>query len=105
MSFRVDACVLRSHTFLFDEFGVVPKVGWQIDPFGHSATQAALLSAGAGFEALFFGRIDYADRDLVRSSWGAVVVARAVAGGGGGVWGVGGVCVCVGGGGRGGAVV
>ena len=31
------------------------------DPFGHSATQAALLSGEVGFEALFFGRIDYQD--------------------------------------------
>jgi alpha-mannosidase len=39
----------------------VPTVGWQIDPFGHSATQASLLSAEAGFDALYFGRIDYQD--------------------------------------------
>ena len=35
------------------------QVGWQIDPFGHSASQAALLSAEVGFDSLFFGRIDY----------------------------------------------
>jgi hypothetical protein len=45
--------------FLNSTFGFVPKVAWQIDPFGHSATQAALLSAAAGYEALFFGRADY----------------------------------------------
>jgi len=45
--------------FLNATFGINPKVAWQIDPFGHSATQAALLSAAAGFEALFFGRADY----------------------------------------------
>ncbi|CAE8668024.1 unnamed protein product, partial [Polarella glacialis] len=49
------------HKFLFQEFGVSPKIGWQIDPFGHSATQAALLSAEAGFVGLFFGRIDFQD--------------------------------------------
>ncbi len=38
--------------------GVVPRVGWQIDPFGHSATQAA-FSALYGFDAQFFGRADY----------------------------------------------
>jgi len=32
---------------------------WQIDPFGHSSTQASLLSWASGFDALFFGRIDY----------------------------------------------
>jgi len=45
------------HQFIYQEFGVTPTIGWQIDPFGHSATQAALLSAGVGFEGLFFGRI------------------------------------------------
>jgi hypothetical protein len=45
--------------FLNSTFGFAPKVAWQIDPFGHSATQAALLSAAAGYEALFFGRADY----------------------------------------------
>ena len=52
------------HRFITEQFGVQPKVGWQIDPFGHSATQAALLSAEVGFEALFFGRIDYQDYDI-----------------------------------------
>jgi hypothetical protein len=42
---------------------VAPKVTWQIDPFGHSSTQAALLSASAGFEGLFFARLDHQDRD------------------------------------------
>jgi hypothetical protein len=51
------------HQFILKEFGVQPKVTWQIDPFGHSSTQAALLSAGAGFEALFFGRMDHQDHD------------------------------------------
>ena len=44
--------------FLQEEFGKVPTVGWQIDPFGHSATQAS-LSALYGFDAQFFGRADY----------------------------------------------
>ncbi|KAF6264318.1 hypothetical protein COO60DRAFT_1634484 [Scenedesmus sp. NREL 46B-D3] len=54
----------RGHRFLNSTFGFVPKVAWQIDPFGHSATQAALLSAAAGYEALFFGRADYQDMKL-----------------------------------------
>jgi alpha-mannosidase len=54
------------HRFIVSEFGehANPTVGWQLDPFGHSSTQAALLSAAVGFDALFFGRIDYQDHDL-----------------------------------------
>ena len=33
------------HRFIKDEFGVTPRIGWQIDPFGHSAVQAYLLGA------------------------------------------------------------
>ena len=53
------------HKFIVEEFGTsaVPTIGWQIDPFGHSSTQAALLSAEVGFDGLFFGRIDYQDHD------------------------------------------
>ncbi|KAF5479242.1 hypothetical protein F2P56_000079 [Juglans regia] len=50
------------HRFIKKEFGVVPRIGWQIDPFGHSAVQAYLLGAEVGFDSLFFGRIDYQDR-------------------------------------------
>ncbi|PIN24224.1 Glycosyl hydrolase, family 38 - alpha-mannosidase [Handroanthus impetiginosus] len=50
------------HRFVKEEFGVTPRIGWQIDPFGHSAVQAYLLGAEVGFDSLFFGRIDYQDR-------------------------------------------
>lgn len=49
------------HRFLKKEFGIVPRTGWQIDPFGHSVVQAYLLTAEVGFDALFFGRADYQD--------------------------------------------
>ncbi|CAF3324143.1 unnamed protein product [Rotaria socialis] len=49
--------------FLRDNFGECgrPKIGWQIDPFGHSREQASLF-AQMGFDGLFFGRADYEDR-------------------------------------------
>ncbi|EFJ34782.1 hypothetical protein SELMODRAFT_266756 [Selaginella moellendorffii] len=50
------------HKYIKEQFGVTPRIGWQIDPFGHSAVQAYLLGAELGFDALFFARIDYQDR-------------------------------------------
>nr|BET03731.1 alpha-mannosidase [Allium cepa] len=50
------------HRFIKQEFGQTPRIGWQIDPFGHSAVQAYLLGAELGFDALYFSRIDYQDR-------------------------------------------
>ncbi len=52
------------HRLLKEMFDYPVRVGWQIDPFGHSSTQASLLSAEAGFEALYFARMDYQDRQL-----------------------------------------
>ncbi|KAL4086658.1 hypothetical protein PRIC1_013720 [Phytophthora ramorum] len=52
------------HQLLMDEFGISPRIGWQIDPFGHSATQGSLLSQGVGFDALYFARMDYQDYGL-----------------------------------------
>ncbi|XP_068664658.1 alpha-mannosidase At3g26720-like [Aristolochia californica] len=50
------------HRFIKQVFGQTPRIGWQIDPFGHSAVQAYLLGAEVGFDSLFFARIDYQDR-------------------------------------------
>lgn len=51
------------HDFLKREFDFIPRVTWQLDPFGHSATQSSLLGSEAGFDAIYFGRIDYQDLD------------------------------------------
>lgn len=52
-----------------DTFGVVPKIGWHIDPFGHQATNAALFNQ-FGFNAWFFARIDRQDKSLRMSNKG-----------------------------------
>jgi hypothetical protein len=84
----------RGHQFLVKNFGqdAAPKGTWQIDPFGHSSTQAWLLGAEAGassgvlfeprrpprgpsltprgtprlpgMESLFWGRMDWQDRTM-----------------------------------------
>lgn len=50
---------------LNDTFGTCgqPKVGWQIDPFGHSRETASIM-AQLGFDGLFFARLDYQDKDV-----------------------------------------
>ncbi|CAG2110952.1 unnamed protein product, partial [Medioppia subpectinata] len=53
------------HRWLNRTFGEcgIPRIGWQIDPFGHSREEASLLSQ-MGFDGLFLGRIDYQDKLL-----------------------------------------
>eukprot|EP00002_Diphylleia_rotans_P015223 TRINITY_DN2949_c0_g1_i3.p1 TRINITY_DN2949_c0_g1~~TRINITY_DN2949_c0_g1_i3.p1 ORF type:complete len:804 (+),score=157.64 TRINITY_DN2949_c0_g1_i3:64-2475(+) len=46
------------HKFLMDTFGVVPKVGWHIDPFGASSSLPWLYH-DIGFEGHIINRIDY----------------------------------------------
>lgn len=52
--------MMVGHEFLLEEFGYTPRIGWQIDPFGHSNTNARLF-AEMGFDAWFFGRMDWQD--------------------------------------------
>jgi len=52
----------RGHQFLLSEFNVRPATTWQLDPFGHSATSSWLLGRDAGFQAFFFARASYRER-------------------------------------------
>jgi alpha-mannosidase len=60
----------RGHQFLKKHFGAdaIPKGTWQIDPFGHSNTQAWLLGAEAGMESMFWGRTDFQDFDVRKNT-------------------------------------
>jgi hypothetical protein len=40
---------------------VRPRIGWHIDPFGHSNANPRLF-ADMGFDAWFFARIDFQDK-------------------------------------------
>jgi hypothetical protein len=63
--------------FIHREFNFTPRVSWQLDPFGHSATQAVLLTAGFGADSMFFGRVDYQDRRARRARGNMEYVWRA----------------------------
>ena len=52
------------HDFLHHELKYFPSVGWQLDAFGHSSIQQSLMTHKVGFNALYFGRIDYQDLEF-----------------------------------------
>ena len=60
----------RGHQFLKQNFGddAIPRGTWQIDPFGHSNTNAWLLGAEAGMESLYWGRTDYQDFNVRKNT-------------------------------------
>jgi hypothetical protein len=53
------ANMVKGHDFVRNEIGSDKKIkiAWQLDPFGHSNTNAYLLTK-MGYEALFFARQD-----------------------------------------------
>jgi alpha-mannosidase len=56
------ANMMIGHDFILKNFGKKPRIGWQIDPFGHSNTNARFFSE-MGFDAWFFARLDYKDKE------------------------------------------
>jgi len=48
----------EGHDYLLKMFGVRPRIGWQIDPFGHSSLTPTLASQ-FGFDALVINRIHH----------------------------------------------
>lgn len=54
--------MMIGHEFIMKEFGVKPRIGWTIDPFGHSNFNTRLY-AELGFDAFFFARLDYQDKN------------------------------------------
>ena len=53
--------MMIGHQFLLKEFNFVPRIGWSIDPFGHSNANPRLI-ADMGFDAWFFARLDFQDK-------------------------------------------
>ena len=47
--------------FLKEEFNITPRVGWFIDPFGHSSATSHILSQ-MNFEQIVLTRIDYLEK-------------------------------------------
>lgn len=57
---------MAGHQFLKKEFDFVPKVGWNINAYGHSETNARLFHE-MGFDAQFFGKVDEDDKNQRKS--------------------------------------
>uniref|UniRef100_A0A0D3HB24 Alpha-mannosidase n=1 Tax=Oryza barthii TaxID=65489 RepID=A0A0D3HB24_9ORYZ len=64
------------HRVIKKQFNKIPRAGWQIDPFGHSAVQGYLLGAELGFDSMHFARIDYQDRAKRKGDKGLEVIWR-----------------------------
>jgi alpha-mannosidase len=53
------------HQYLIKQFGIVPRVAWQIDPFGHSAVTPTLFSL-MGMQSLVINRIHHQIKDYFK---------------------------------------
>ena len=53
------------HQYLLHQFGVVPRVAWQIDPFGHSSVTPTLFTL-MGMQALVINRVHHQIKDFLK---------------------------------------
>ena len=63
------------HAFLLRAFGVVPRVGWSLDPFGSSTANAALYGL-SNYDALVINRIPDSEMAPLKASKGLEFVWR-----------------------------
>jgi hypothetical protein len=49
------------HEYLLQNFGVQPRIAWQLDPFGHSSVSPTLFAL-MGFDALVINRIHFSEK-------------------------------------------
>jgi hypothetical protein len=67
----VDIAAIRQlsigHQFLFQEFGISPQVGFQIDTFGHSAATPSIM-ARMGLKYVVLNRIHYALKESMKNN-------------------------------------
>uniref|UniRef100_A0A8D8QN90 Alpha-mannosidase n=1 Tax=Cacopsylla melanoneura TaxID=428564 RepID=A0A8D8QN90_9HEMI len=54
----------------------LPRIGWQIDPFGHSKEMASMF-AQMGYEGFMFARIDYQDHEKRKQEKGLQMLWEA----------------------------
>jgi hypothetical protein len=54
--------LMTGRKFIYDEFGVVPHIGWDVDAFGYSDENNRIL-AQLGYDAEFYSRLDAAEKD------------------------------------------
>lgn len=55
--------MMKGHEWALQNLGVKPRIGWHIDPFGHSNANPRLF-AEMGFDAWFFARIDRQEKSV-----------------------------------------
>jgi hypothetical protein len=63
-AYGIASQMTQGHRFLHDTFNATPRVGWSIDPFGSSSSNAALYAL-MQFDALIINRISSTDMDAM----------------------------------------